>query len=262
MKPHVNPPASHAERFHQWLLEALSNPPAGAELTSVGPFRVVLWPAADEAPWVTLVDPPENRLELEESVGRLRSMLAGQSPGWRIEYQEEVMPRVEPWLVALGFELNERNPLMACEPGEFQPQPAGDAVLTRLLPDSPGSDLSAFQHIRWTSGGENDNPVPAVDRLQRELAETASVYMLAWLDGEPAGTGVSHPLGSTAEIVGVVTRADRRGRGVAGAVTSELVTRHFASGGDFVFLDASGEPAARVYARLGFTRFGANLVFG
>jgi predicted GNAT family acetyltransferase len=44
-------------------------------------------------------------------------------------------------------------------------------------------------------------------------------------------------------------------------VTSELVARHFGSGGDFVFLDAADDGAARVYERLGFKRFGANLVY-
>jgi predicted GNAT family acetyltransferase len=68
-------------------------------------------------------------------------------------------------------------------------------------------------------------------------------------------------LKGAAEIVGVVTRKDRRKRGVAGAVTSELVRRHFANGGDFVFLDAANEEAGRVYERLGFSPFGANLIY-
>jgi predicted GNAT family acetyltransferase len=48
---------------------------------------------------------------------------------------------------------------------------------------------------------------------------------------------------------------------VAGTVTSNLVERHFQSGGEFVFLDAANDDAIRVYERLGFTRFGANLVY-
>jgi predicted GNAT family acetyltransferase len=81
------------------------------------------------------------------------------------------------------------------------------------------------------------------------------------LNGEPAGTGVSHSLKGVAEIVGVVTRADKRRRGVAATVTSNLVARHFDSGGDFVFLDAADEAAATLYERLGFKKFGTNLVY-
>jgi len=97
--------------------------------------------------------------------------------------------------------------------------------------------------------------------LEIEYNETLCVYLLAWLDDEPAGTGVSHSLKGAAEIVGVVTRADKRRRGIAATVTSELVTRHFAASGDFVFLDAANAEAARVYERLGFERFGGNVVY-
>jgi predicted GNAT family acetyltransferase len=93
------------------------------------------------------------------------------------------------------------------------------------------------------------------------MARANSVFLLAWLDWEPVGTGVSHSLKGAAEIVGVVTRQEHRRRGVAAAITSELVRRHFANGGDFAFLDAASDEAARVYERLGFAPFGANLVY-
>jgi predicted GNAT family acetyltransferase len=63
------------------------------------------------------------------------------------------------------------------------------------------------------------------------------------------------------EIVGVVTRADKRRRGIASTVTSRLVADHFAGGGDFAFLDAANEAAVRVYERLGFIQFGMNRVY-
>jgi len=249
-----------AARFREWQLDALNARPAAAELKAVGPFRLVIPSAPDEEPWVTLTEPETTRAELEKAAREIRSILA-RPKHWEIEYNEAVLPHIEPWLVACGFELKERNPLMACRPQSFRPFAAPNVELTRLDASSRRSELEAFQHIRWTDGGEHDRPVPPVARLQAQLSDAGSVFLLAWIDKEPAGTGVSHPLERAAEIVGVVTRTDRRRRGVAATITSELVGRHFASGGDFVFLDASGEDAARVYERLGFTRFGANLVF-
>ena len=67
--------------------------------------------------------------------------------------------------------------------------------------------------------------------------------------------------GTAAEVVGVVTRNDRRRRGVAATVTSELVRRHFDGGGDFVFLDAANDQAGKVYEHLGFTRFGSKALY-
>jgi len=162
-------------------------------------------------------------------------------------------------LEAAGLTAAERNPLMACRPDSFRPFAAPDVILRRLTQGSNAADMQAFQTIRWTN--DETQPVPPIERLRNELASETSVYLLAQLDGELAGTGVSHALQGAGEIVGVVTRADKRRRGVAATVTSELVSRHFATGGDFVFLDAANEGAARIYEMLGFKRFGANLVY-
>ena len=97
--------------------------------------------------------------------------------------------------------------------------------------------------------------------MRRELGKPGSVYLLALLDGARAGTGVSHALRGAVEIVGVVTVVSMRRRGVAATITSDLLRRHFDSGGDFAFLDAANEDAARIYERLGFSPFGANLVY-
>jgi len=251
-----------AERFRQWQVHALEARPANSRLEQVGPFSVVVPDAADDEPWVILIEPTVSQADLSHAAARLGALFDGRPSGWQIEYDDAMLPEVEPWLAALGFELRERNPLLACRAHTFQPFSADGITLHRLDALSTQADLETFQRIRWTDGGEKAGLVPPVENLLRELASPASVYVLAWLDGEPVGTGVMHPLRGAAEIVGVVTRADRRRRGVAATATSELAARHFAAGGDFVFLDASGERASRVYERLGFRRFGANLVFG
>jgi len=175
--------------------------------------------------------------------------------------QEALYPQVGAWLEAAGLTFAERNPLMACRPDGFEPFSAPDVTVRRLATSSDTADLQAFQTIRWTNGGDEDRAVPAAELLRNDVGSATGVYLLAWIDGEAAGTGVSHALRGAAEIVGVVTRVDKRRRGIAATVTSDLVARHFASSGDFVFLDAANEEAARVYERLGFKRFGDNVVY-
>jgi ribosomal protein S18 acetylase RimI-like enzyme len=165
------------------------------------------------------------------------------------------------WLENAGLKLAEKNPLMACRPDAFKPFTSDEVNITQLSASSTPADLQAFQTIRWTNGGDIKRSAPPVDGLGVEMARPNSVYLLAWLEWEAVGTGVSHALKGAAEIVGVVTRKDMRRRGIAAAITSELMRRHFANGGEFVFLDAAGDDAARIYERLGFSRFGDNLVY-
>jgi ribosomal protein S18 acetylase RimI-like enzyme len=250
-----------AKRFQAWQVDALDKHPAGTELRSFGPFRAIVPAVNQPGAWVTIVEGRVNDEETKAAIADLRAVFTQRSTPLEIEYNEALFPGVGGWLEAAGLTLAERNPLMACRLERFNPLIAPDVILRRLTPASNASDMLAFQTIRWTDGGDEDRAIPPVEQLRQELASPSSVYLLAWIDREAGGTGVSHAISGVGEIVGVVTRADKRRRGIAATVTSELVARHFASGGDFVFLDAADEAAARLYDRLGFRRFGANLVY-
>jgi ribosomal protein S18 acetylase RimI-like enzyme len=255
---------SDSDRFQTWQRDTLAVHEEGAEMLSIGPFRALVLGAGEATAtgWVTLIDGTAAEAETLKSLTKLRSMFKKRKVAVEIEYNEEVFPKVGKWLEAAGLKLIERNPLMSCRPEAFKPFPLpAELHLTQLSAAATPAELEAFQTIRWTDGGEIERPAPSVERLRADLARPNSVFLLAWLEWEPAGTGVSHALKGAAEIVGVVTRKDLRRRGVAAAITSELVRRHFANGGDFVFLDAANEQAARVYERLGFSRFGANLIY-
>lgn len=80
------------------------------------------------------------------------------------------------------------------------------------------------------------------------VAETAT-------DGVVA-TGRTLPVGDVTEVVGVATLPSRRRQGLGAAVTAALVEDARAAGVTTVFLTASSEVVARVYARIGFRRVG------
>lgn len=255
---------SDTDRFQTWQRDTLADREDGAEILSVGPFRALLSPATETTQhgWVTLIDGTAAEAETLKALIKLRSTFKRHKVPLEIEYNETLFPKVGEWLEGAGLKLVERNSLMSCRPDAFTPFPTPEELhITQLSSAAAPAELEAFQSIRWTDGGEIDRPAPPVERLRADMARPSSVFLLAWLDWEPVGTGVSHYLKGAAEIVGVVTRHDRRRRGVAAAITSELVRRHFANGGDFAFLDAANDEAARVYERLGFSPFGANLVY-
>jgi predicted GNAT family acetyltransferase len=255
---------SDSDRFQTWQRDTLADRDDGAEMLSLGPFRAVLAAPGENARngWATLIDGTAAEAETLKALTKLRSTFKRHKVPLEIEYNETLFPKVGEWLEGAGLKLIERNSLMSCHPETFKPFATPEEVhITQLSSAAAPAELEAFQSIRWTDGGEIDRPAPPVERLRADMARANSIFLLAWLDWEPVGTGVSHSLKGAAEIVGVVTRQDHRRRGVAAAITSELVRRHFANGGDFAFLDAATDEAARVYERLGFSPFGANLVY-
>jgi ribosomal protein S18 acetylase RimI-like enzyme len=252
-----------AERFQTWQRDALEARADDSEVLSIGPFRALLSNAGVKPAtgWITLIEGGATQAETAKALTKLKAAFKKRSVPVEIEFNEAAFPKVGPWLEGAGLKLAERNPLMACRPSAFKPFVSEEVHITQLASSSTPADLEAFQTIRWTNGGDIKRPAPPVERLGVEMARPNSVFLLAWLEWEPVGTGVSHALKGAAEIVGVVTRRDKRKRGVAAAVTSELMRRHFANGGEFVFLDAATADAVRVYERLGFTSFGNNLVY-
>jgi len=255
--------SSDSDRFQAWLQDVFDARHADAETISMGPFRAVVTREGDgkAAAWVTLVDTGVSDAEGQRSLAKLRSAFTGQDIEIEVEYDDQAFPGAGKWFDAAGLKSVERNQLMACRPAFFKPFAAPDVALTRLSQHGKPAELEAFQKIRWTDGGDVEREPQPVERLRRDLMSATSVFLLAWLDWEAIGTGVSHVTRDAAEIAGVVTRNDRRRRGVAATVTSELVRLHFERGGDFVFLDAANEPAAKVYERLGFTSFGSKVLY-
>jgi ribosomal protein S18 acetylase RimI-like enzyme len=252
-----------AERFAAWQRDRLEAKAADSEVLAIGPFQVAL-SKENEAPatnWVTLVDSNASEAETEKAIPKLKAALKKHKSPLQIEYNDAAFPKVGPWLEAGGLKLARKGPLMALRPEAFKPSVTAEVHLTQLGPRAIAAELEAFQQIRWTNGGDVSRQAPPVNVLRVELGVPSSVFLLAWLEWEAAGTGISHSLKGAAELAGIVTQKALRRRGVAATVTSELVRRHFDRGGDFVFLDAASDEAAKVYEGLGFTPFGAIQVY-
>lgn len=259
----TGPASGDAERFAAWQRDSLEARAVDSEVLNIGPFRVALSTdkSAPSGSWVTLIDGSAGEDETMKAVPKLKAALKKHKSPLEIEFNDAAFPKVGAWLEAAGLKLAEKNPLMACRPEMFKPSVAAEVHLTQLGATATTAELEAFQQIRWTNGGDIKGKVPPIDALRVALGAPGSVFLLAWLEWQAAGTGISLALNGAAEIVGIVTGKKYRRRGVAATVTSELVRRHFEGGGDFAFLDAAGHEAAAVYEKLGFARFGANLVY-
>lgn len=174
----------------------------------------------------------------------------------RLEYVTELAPVVEEALIAAGFTVEGRLPLMTCTPGSERCLPV-PAEIELIVPVSH-SEIIATVTAQNEAYGESAPSTADVDRLRNTLvAGGIAVLARVAATGEPAGAGMcSVPGNSTTEIAGIGVRAPFRRRGIAGALTTRLVQEAFDVGVTLAFLMAAHEAEGRIYTRAGFSTTG------
>ena len=114
----------------------------------------------------------------------------------------------------------------------------------------------AIERDKMASGHDDGTMAMLRDRLRSGQSVLAAAFDR---DG-PLGAGSCQPLASVAEITGVGVLPSARRMGLGGAVTAALAGDAQRRGVQTVFLAASDDDVARVYARLGFQRIGTAMI--
>jgi GNAT superfamily N-acetyltransferase len=157
-------------------------------------------------------------------------------------------------LLAAGFEIEGRLPLMTCETPVFDSPPG-----IELVAPSTEEEFRGVAEVQWEAYEERDAmPGSAVAGLRR-TADTGGVVVLARDEetGEPAGAGLCvAPYDGVTELAAIGVREKFRRRGIAAAMAGWLTDAAFAKGMTLVFLMAHGADEARIYARAGFVEHG------
>jgi ribosomal protein S18 acetylase RimI-like enzyme len=118
---------------------------------------------------------------------------------------------------------------------------------------SPGTDAGAIG-LEAVAAIASVRQPELVDFERERLRAHLTVMAVAMVDGRPVGVGSHQPVGEVSEVVGVATLPAFRRRGIAAALTSELVRDALKGGAEIVFLSAGSASIARVYERAGFRR--------
>src|ERR1051326_1706152 len=133
----------------------------------VGPFTVLLDADTDNI-WRNYAVPDDGAVPSAEEVAALVALFRARARTPRLEYVPAAAPAVEPALVAVGFVVEGRPPLMACNAGDLVAAPtvAGFSVAA-VTADSDLFDVAAVQGVAY---GEEE-PVGAADvaRLRRTV---------------------------------------------------------------------------------------------
>ncbi|MEU8705205.1 GNAT family N-acetyltransferase [Streptomyces sp. NPDC048565] len=176
----------------------------------------------------------------------------------RLEFLPAWAPAVEPALLAAGFTVEDRAPVMACTAdGLLTPKPVDGLRIAEPVTDTEFTDAAAVQHTGFGSdGGPDDGEIAWL----RTAAAGGGVAALATVDGRPAGAGgCSAPADGIGELAGLAVAAPFRRRGVGAALSAWLTRTAFERGYRTVWLEPGGPDVERIYASIGYRRAGEKL---
>lgn len=219
----------------------------------IGPFWAT-FSRSSENPFLNYAIPDAGATPSPADVAALVDAYRRRGLQPRLEYLPGLAPAVEAALVAAGFSVEGRLPLMVCPPGSERDLPVPDGI--ELI--APASDEELLGMIAAQNEAYGD-PAPNPGDLERRKSHLAAggIAVLARevATGEAAGAGICDvPLNHTSELASVGVRAHFRRRGIAGALTAWLARQAFAAGVTTLFLMAARDEEARIYARVGFSR--------
>jgi ribosomal protein S18 acetylase RimI-like enzyme len=224
--------------------------PRGREHAQIGPFLATFTRDTDN-PYLNYAIPDDDATPSPADVEALVTTYREHDRKPRLEYIPSIAPSVESALVAAGFEVEGRTPLMTFSGVPEAEIPDG----IELLAPSSDEELREAAAVQWEAYQE-DGPAPqrAVDGLRRTL-DAGGIVVLARdaKTGERAGAGLcTGPHEGATELTSIGVRETFQRRGIAAAMTRWLAEHMHAKGAGGVFLMAMGDREARIYARAGF----------
>lgn len=224
----------------------------GRATERVGPFLATFDLGSDH-PFFNYAVPADGA---EPSAGDVAALTAayrrrGRTP--RLEYLPAVAPAAEAALLAGGFTVEARLPLMTCTPKDLA-EPEVPPGVDLVLPVTDG-ELAASAAVQRAAFGAPPPDPDAGAHLRKTLAAGGILVLARTADtGEPAGAGMcTPPEGGITELVGIGVAERFRRRGIATALTARLAAAAFAAGVTTAFLTPGDDVAGRAYARAGFT---------
>jgi ribosomal protein S18 acetylase RimI-like enzyme len=228
---------------------------AGRATEQVGPFLATYSPDSTN-PFLNYAIPDDgarpSRSDVDELVGayQRRELLP------RVEFLVDTAPEAETALLAAGWSVERRIPLMLCPPGSavVPPAPAGFEL---LVPESDDEILGMLNAQHEAFGGSSASDADVAKTRERVRAGGFAVLARDAATGEAAGGGVAEAVvDGTSEVAGIGVRTAFRRRGLGGAITAFLTAALHDAGGRTVFLTPAGGPEQRMYARAGYAPAG------
>ncbi|WP_433402184.1 GNAT family N-acetyltransferase [Streptomyces sp. CA-146814] len=220
----------------------------------VGPFTVRYNPGW-ELKYANYAIPDRDAEPTADDVAALVDAFREQERLPRLEFLPSWAPAVEPALLAAGFTVENRAPLLVCAREDLRtPKPVDGLRIAVPATETEFTDTARVQHHGFGGTGE---PEPGTITWLRSAAAGDGVAALAVLDGATAGAGgCSVPVDGLSELVGLAVAAPFRRRGVGAALSAWLTERALDQGCRAVWLEPGDADVERIYAGIGYRRIG------
>jgi GNAT superfamily N-acetyltransferase len=219
---------------------------AGRATERIGPFLATFSPDSAN-PFLNYAVPDDGAKPTPADVAGLTAAYRRRDLVPRLEFLAATAPAAEAALLAAGYEVERRIPVMLCPPGALHevPPPAG---IELVVPESD-VDLKGMLTAQFEAFGDPGEPDVAGARENKGVR----VYARDARTGEPVGGGQATPVvDGTTEVAGIAVREPYRRRGVGAAITAWVTAAVHEQGAHTVFLTPAGVNEQRMYARVGY----------
>ena len=223
----------------------------------VGPF-VCRFNPSWSSPFANYAIPDDHAEPTQDDIKALIAAFRQQDRKPRLEYLPACAPAVEKALLTAGFKVEDRPPVMACQPQNLAvPDPVPGLEFREPRGDDDLDDLAFIQHRAF---GEPGIPEPGVGAAARRTYENGGIVVLATFRGEPAAGGsCSAPVDGMTELGGIAVDDRFRRRGIGAALSAHLTALAHARGYRLVWLEPANDAVARIYAGIGYRPVGEKL---
>jgi ribosomal protein S18 acetylase RimI-like enzyme len=214
--------------------------------------------------------PPVTPADVRAVRARQRELITPES----FEWIEQTAPEMAAAAADAGLEVRAHPLMVLAGAAQVPPLPSGITVRVVAPEDAELDRIWAVPAVAFghpgTAVGEPgvaerdkiaaDHDGGTIAMLRERLRSGHSVLVAAFGPDGPLAAGSCQAVGGVAEITGVgVLPADRR-KGLGAAVTALLAADARDRGVEIIFLSASDEAVARIYARIGFREIGTAMI--
>lgn len=230
--------------------------PIGREHQQLGPFLATFNPHSDN-PYLNYALPDDGADPSDDEVAALVEAYAWRQRRPRLEYIPGCAPAVEQRLLAGGFAIEGRLPLMVTDAGQLGAGPEPQGIELRI----PTTDEELYDMAIVQTKAYDEPDMPSRDVVARRRAAladgTLAVIAVERSTGVVVGAGSCSPIrDGLTEVAAIGVSGAYRRRGIGGALASHLGREAISTGADVPWLMAAHEGERRIYERAGFRTIG------